>query len=173
MSVVIDLTHSPPAAKKQKVGAAGAADPAHEKRNGKVKKERHHDGELEVDYNADTWADWDERCHGDIDTNSMRREYPEGFIWSCCEKRGDERGCKSGTGPSIEEMYATSEGPSSDEDNDRPHEGELELTDNETWDDWDERCHGRRDTKTHRREYPGGFRWSCCGQLGDEEFCDA
>jgi hypothetical protein len=24
----------------------------------------------------------------------MRKEFPEGFIWSCCEKSGEEKGCR-------------------------------------------------------------------------------
>jgi hypothetical protein len=53
-----------------------------------------HPGELEVDWNGDFWADHDENCHGPIDTNTHRREFPEGFIWSCCEKPGDASGCE-------------------------------------------------------------------------------
>jgi hypothetical protein len=53
-------------------------------------------GGLEVNYQAYVWADHDERCHGTIDTKDMRKESPEGFIWDCCGKRGDESGCKLG-----------------------------------------------------------------------------
>ncbi|EMD94608.1 hypothetical protein COCC4DRAFT_75017 [Bipolaris maydis ATCC 48331] len=53
-----------------------------------------HEGELEVDYEGDFWADHDERCHGTIDTQDMREVYPEGFIWSCCDELGTEPGCK-------------------------------------------------------------------------------
>ncbi|KAM0253491.1 hypothetical protein ACHAP5_000520 [Fusarium lateritium] len=52
--------------------------------------------ELEVDYDANIWADHDERCHGTIDSKDMREEHPEGFTWNCCEKPGDEIGCKLG-----------------------------------------------------------------------------
>jgi hypothetical protein len=44
------------------------------------------------DYEGDFWTDHDENCHGVIDTDDMREEYPEGFIWTCCEKSGDEEG---------------------------------------------------------------------------------
>ncbi|KAL6704685.1 hypothetical protein ACN47E_007967 [Coniothyrium glycines] len=53
-----------------------------------------HEGELEVDHEGDFWADHDERCHGTIDTDEMRREYPEGFIWNCCDESGENEGCK-------------------------------------------------------------------------------
>lgn len=54
---------------------------------------RHHPGKLEVDRESDYWADHDEDCHGPIDTNENRREFPDGFRWSCCNKLGDEDGC--------------------------------------------------------------------------------
>jgi hypothetical protein len=56
-------------------------------------------GELEVDYHADVWADHDERCHGTIDTDTMRKENPEGFTWSCCNEDGRADGCQ--TGPHV------------------------------------------------------------------------
>ena len=45
------------------------------------------------------------------------------------------------------------------------HDGELEV-DWDAWPDRDEQCHGPIDTKTHRREIPEGFTWSCCGKNG-------
>ncbi|KAF5534940.1 hypothetical protein FPHYL_13321 [Fusarium phyllophilum] len=56
----------------------------------------YHWGELEVDYDADVWADHDENCHGTIDTDSMREENPDGFVWTCCDKPGDKAGCTFG-----------------------------------------------------------------------------
>ncbi|OPB44872.1 hypothetical protein A0O28_0090100 [Trichoderma guizhouense] len=56
----------------------------------------YHNGELEPDYDGDFWADHDENCHGTIDTDEMRDEFPEGFIWSCCDKGGDDIGCRWG-----------------------------------------------------------------------------
>ncbi|OAG03085.1 uncharacterized protein CC84DRAFT_1219992 [Paraphaeosphaeria sporulosa] len=56
----------------------------------------YHDGELEVDWEGDIWADHDERCHGTINTEAMRKEYPEGFLWSCCDRFGDKTGCRKG-----------------------------------------------------------------------------
>jgi hypothetical protein len=49
---------------------------------------------MEPDYDSDFWADHNEDCHGTIDSDFCRKEYPEGFIWSCCEKKGDEEGCR-------------------------------------------------------------------------------
>jgi hypothetical protein len=28
--------------------------------------------------------------YGEIESQEMREEMPEGYIWSCCSKRGDE-----------------------------------------------------------------------------------
>ncbi|KAI4818574.1 hypothetical protein E4T44_06545 [Aureobasidium sp. EXF-8845] len=54
---------------------------------------QYHDGELEVDWDSDTWVDWDQRCHGTIDTDFFD-EYPEGFRWECCGAVGNEDGCQ-------------------------------------------------------------------------------
>ena len=51
------------------------------------------DLELDEDDENDFWADWDEACHGEMDTDFNREEYPEGFVWSCCQGRGDAKGC--------------------------------------------------------------------------------
>ncbi|KAM6537641.1 hypothetical protein FALCPG4_003552 [Fusarium falciforme] len=56
----------------------------------------YHWGELEVDYDGDFWADHDERCHGTIDTDEMREEFPDGFTWNCCDNTGSEKGCVTG-----------------------------------------------------------------------------
>ncbi|MCJ1391949.1 hypothetical protein MMC18_004816 [Xylographa bjoerkii] len=53
-------------------------------------------GILDVDWDSDIWADHDENCHGPVDTEENKEEYPEGFIWDCCEKRGAAEGCKIG-----------------------------------------------------------------------------
>ncbi|KAF2817516.1 uncharacterized protein BDZ99DRAFT_565250 [Mytilinidion resinicola] len=55
-----------------------------------------HEGELELDYEADTWIDWDEYAHGPRDTLQHREEYPDGFTWTCCDEPGDAEGCESG-----------------------------------------------------------------------------
>ena len=48
-------------------------------------------GVLNVDYGM--FVDWDEDCHGPMDTRSNRREYPENFKWSCCSEDGTTDGC--------------------------------------------------------------------------------
>ncbi len=54
-------------------------------------------GWLEPDQDGDFWADHDEDCHGTIDTEENKEEYPEGFVWTCCDKLGDElKGCREG-----------------------------------------------------------------------------
>ncbi|RBR23563.1 uncharacterized protein FIESC28_03745 [Fusarium coffeatum] len=57
---------------------------------------RYHPGELEVDDEGDFWADHDENCHGEIDTDDMREECPDGFIWDCCNELGGSKGCTAG-----------------------------------------------------------------------------
>ena len=53
-------------------------------------------GDMEPDYDSHVWADHDERCHGTIDSDFCRKEYPDGFIWDCCEQTGSAVGCKEG-----------------------------------------------------------------------------
>jgi len=53
-----------------------------------------HPGELEV--NEEEFVDWDENCHGPMDTTENRRSYPENFIWTCCEGNGRSEGCVRG-----------------------------------------------------------------------------
>ena len=53
-------------------------------------------GNLDVDDSEDFWADHDEDCHGIIDTDEMREEFPDGFIWDCCEELGSAKGCTVG-----------------------------------------------------------------------------
>ena len=136
----------------------------HKKRKPNKKQYKYHPGDLQVDWAA--WPDHDERCHGRIDTNANRREYPENFTWDCCDKHGDESGCELRSRPAtpIDDKYETSPEPSLDED-EYYHPGYLEV-DWEAWPDHDEDCHGPIDTKTNRGEYPEGFMWSCCGKNG-------
>ncbi|KAF8644743.1 hypothetical protein AX16_008298 [Volvariella volvacea WC 439] len=50
-----------------------------------------HPGELEVD--EDAFVDWDEAAHGPKDRPDTRRDYPENFIWTCCDRDGTSDGC--------------------------------------------------------------------------------
>ena len=51
-------------------------------------------GGLEQD--SEFWVDHDEDCHGPIDEDEMKVEYPEGFRWDCCEEHADSKGCETG-----------------------------------------------------------------------------
>jgi len=62
----------------------------------------HYTGRKDVDYDAqrpdddmDLWADHDDDCHGIKETLHDEPDYAGGFIWSCCEQRGDADGCKA------------------------------------------------------------------------------
>ncbi|KAK4082343.1 uncharacterized protein Triagg1_2155 [Trichoderma aggressivum f. europaeum] len=96
----------------------------------------YHNGELEANYDDDFWADHDEDCHGTIDTDEMREEFPEGFIWNCCDKSGDELGCRWGrhqTDPSKVEEGEDAElyDDEDDDDEDEFTEDEDEVDDKE------------------------------------------
>jgi hypothetical protein len=51
----------------------------------------HHPGKAFCD--EDAFEDWDESCHGRMDTKANRREYPECFLWNCCGCTLTSRGC--------------------------------------------------------------------------------
>ncbi|KIL88120.1 hypothetical protein FAVG1_09003 [Fusarium avenaceum] len=91
----------------------------------------YHWGELEVDYEAYVWADHDERCHGTIDTEAMRKENPEGFTWVCCGKPGDESGCKLG-------KHEADPDKSRRETGDEPSDSDTDEFDEEDNEDEDE-----------------------------------
>lgn len=56
-----------------------------------------HDGSLEVDDDKYDWPDYDENCHGEIDSYDMQVECPQHFIWSCCDEDGGAtEGCTRG-----------------------------------------------------------------------------
>ncbi|KDR78786.1 hypothetical protein GALMADRAFT_1268928 [Galerina marginata CBS 339.88] len=50
-----------------------------------------HPGELTL--SEESFVDWDEDCHGPMDTPENRRQYPENFSWTCCEENGLSNGC--------------------------------------------------------------------------------
>lgn len=52
--------------------------------------------ELERDWDGNSWADYDESCHGPIDSEEMRSQFAEGFIYDCRDKHGDAEGCTTG-----------------------------------------------------------------------------
>ena len=52
-------------------------------------------GDLKPDWDSDIWADHDEDCRGRIE--DQKDDFPEGFVWDCCNRHGDEQGCRIGT----------------------------------------------------------------------------
>lgn len=53
-----------------------------------------HPGEIEA--NEELFCDWDEDCHGPMDTPENRSDYPENFSWTCCGNDGSSDGCAQG-----------------------------------------------------------------------------
>lgn len=51
-------------------------------------------GDLEL--HEESFVDWDEDCHGPMDTAQNRADYPQNFLWSCCDGVGDSPGCVTG-----------------------------------------------------------------------------
>lgn len=49
--------------------------------------------EAEIIDDSDVWWDWDEG-QGPMDTEENRDEYPEGFLYPCCEADGNSDPCK-------------------------------------------------------------------------------
>jgi hypothetical protein len=43
----------------------------------------------------DFWADHDDNCHGIKETLHDHPDNAGGFVWSCCEQRGDADGCQA------------------------------------------------------------------------------
>ena len=84
---------------------------------------------------TDAFVDWDERCHGPMDTKANRRQFPENFVWSCCDGTlGDLYGCMRRAPGEAREPgdngYVSSDTASGV---DRAgHDGELEVD----WDGW-------------------------------------
>jgi hypothetical protein len=131
-----------------------------------------HPGKAYCDEEA--FEDWDERCHGRMDTKANRREYPECFLWSCCGGTLTSRGCVARVPGAPRVPGDTgSVSPDTDSDCDRAgHPGELQVDWNE-WPDHDEDVHGDIDTAANRRDHPDGFKWTCCGAQADAPGCQA
>ncbi|KIK52658.1 hypothetical protein GYMLUDRAFT_179842, partial [Collybiopsis luxurians FD-317 M1] len=53
-----------------------------------------HPGFFRPDYSK--FVDWDEDAHGTIDSEEVRRMYPENYRWTCCQEYGDCEGCVRG-----------------------------------------------------------------------------
>jgi hypothetical protein len=48
----------------------------------------------EAEFDGEVWYNHDVRCHGPYEDMADEDEYAEGFLWLCCEKLGDDEGCK-------------------------------------------------------------------------------
>lgn len=94
-------------------------------------------GEREVDYVSDFWADHDDDCHGPKE--NFEDELPEGFLWTCCEQRGDVVSCQIGRHSA--EIKDENEDTSEDDDEDED-EGEDENENEEDQDEEDEHENG-------------------------------
>ena len=135
-----------------------------------AKARYYHPGKSEVD--EASFEDWDERCHGPMDSKTNRRQFPECFIWSCCGGTLESRGCtrrEAGVPRVPGDNGSISSDTSSGVDR-AGHDGELEVV-WESWPDHDEYIHGAIDTAENRRDYPDGFRWTCCGKQADGSPC--
>ncbi|OAA39325.1 hypothetical protein BBO_06749 [Beauveria brongniartii RCEF 3172] len=56
----------------------------------------YHYGDLYPDEDGPTWDGHDFHCHGDFDTPENRKDYPEAFLWDCCDEVSTTEGCKMG-----------------------------------------------------------------------------
>ncbi|KAK0663007.1 hypothetical protein QBC41DRAFT_306938 [Cercophora samala] len=54
-----------------------------------------HDGQCLVDDDASVWNDWEEEHFGFKDDPCNQEENPDGFLWTCCNRRAAEQGCKN------------------------------------------------------------------------------
>ncbi|OCL10693.1 hypothetical protein AOQ84DRAFT_288722 [Glonium stellatum] len=54
-----------------------------------------HGGDLVIDEEHDIWFEW-EPYQGERNTDENRKDCPEAFIWTCCERRGDGAPCETG-----------------------------------------------------------------------------
>ncbi|KAI6510509.1 hypothetical protein MCOR03_003187 [Pyricularia oryzae] len=61
----------------------------------------YHEGDVEPDYDGfwEDLEDFDEENDGPIDTDEMRRRFPQGFFWDCCGKKLSDQGsgCRTGS----------------------------------------------------------------------------
>lgn len=39
---------------------------------------------------SSVWNDYEEDHYGPMDTPDNQMEYPEGFLWTCCDRRATE-----------------------------------------------------------------------------------
>ncbi|KAK5651495.1 hypothetical protein OQA88_11949 [Cercophora sp. LCS_1] len=103
---------------------------------------RFHNGDMEADY--DLWPDHDEDCHGPVETSYNKRNYPEKFMWNCCDRYGDEPGCRMSrhqANPSKNKRLGLNDAgsectaPSGDEEDEEDEEDEDEEDEEDEEDD--------------------------------------
>ncbi|KAI1743499.1 hypothetical protein F4680DRAFT_444782 [Xylaria scruposa] len=56
-----------------------------------------HTGSLEMNDESSVWDDWEDWRSGDRFSKETEEEFPQGFTWDCCNKRGDSPGCTRGS----------------------------------------------------------------------------
>ncbi|GKT64271.1 hypothetical protein ColTof4_06671 [Colletotrichum tofieldiae] len=60
----------------------------------------YHPGDFELDEDLEFWDSVDDfddpNPHYERDSDANRKDIPEGFRWSCCERVGDVEGCEKG-----------------------------------------------------------------------------
>ncbi|VUC29746.1 unnamed protein product [Clonostachys rosea] len=85
------------------------------------------DCESEIDWDSSAWVDNDATYYTDVNCDCGRKEYPEGFIWSCCDMTSKESaGCTRGCHES-DPTKAFKEGSKADSDEE----------DSEDYEDWE------------------------------------
>ncbi|KAM7194469.1 hypothetical protein V8F20_007995 [Naviculisporaceae sp. PSN 640] len=63
-----------------------------------------HDGYLDLNPLHEVWKNMDYDDESEIDTEEMREEVPEGFLYECCGETGLSKGCKWGTHSSSKDL---------------------------------------------------------------------
>jgi hypothetical protein len=77
---------APPGVSGTAAAAAAPPPPPSKSRRG-----RYHPGECEP--TEEMYCDYDEDCHGPIDSRENRQEFPDQFVWSCCGATSRKWGC--------------------------------------------------------------------------------
>ncbi|PVH96151.1 hypothetical protein DM02DRAFT_659501 [Periconia macrospinosa] len=53
----------------------------------------HHGQLLFINDDHDIWIDYDDRVYGPMDSKENQEMWPTAFLWGCCDKRADAKGC--------------------------------------------------------------------------------
>ncbi|KAK4450551.1 hypothetical protein QBC34DRAFT_297107, partial [Podospora aff. communis PSN243] len=57
---------------------------------------RYHNGEMEFNRHSRIWLNFGTKDLHLLDTDLNRKRFPRGFTWSCCDKNGQNEGCRMG-----------------------------------------------------------------------------